>query len=73
MAKTIDIDMPKNCYECFMNKGEYTPNEIEKRYCYLTSKPLNKSNYKRRPQNCPLNDIQRQSTDKSVLKAIVIR
>lgn len=28
----IDMEISKNCRECQMNKGEYTPNEIEKRY-----------------------------------------
>lgn len=73
MAIVIDIDMPKNCYECFMNVGQYSPNEIEKRRCDLTGKPFNKSNYKRRPQSCPLTEIQQQSIDKSVLKAIVVQ
>lgn len=45
----IDMELPKNCYECPMNFGEYTPNEIEKRYCYLAHKHFTKGDYKKRP------------------------
>lgn len=48
--------MPKNCRECFMNQGEYSPDEIEKRYCGLTFNTFDAKDYKRRPSKCPLKD-----------------
>lgn len=55
----VDAPMPKNCYECPMNYGEYTPNEIEKRYCYLTHKDFTIGDYKKRPtKKCPLKKLK---------------
>ena len=50
----IDMKIPKNCSECPMNHGEYSPNEIEKRSCCLTHKQFTKTDYKKRPANCPI-------------------
>ena len=44
----------KNCYECPLNTGEYTPNEYEKRYCAVTGHGMRKKDYKRSPVDCPL-------------------
>ena len=55
----VDMEMPKNCYECPMNQGEYTPAEIEKRFCHITRKAFKTSNYKRRPKDCPMTKIQK--------------
>jgi len=49
----IGLEKPKNCRECQMNQGEYTVDEIEKRYCYLTGRQFNKKDYKQRPKECP--------------------
>lgn len=54
----IDMEMPLNCRECPMNKGEYTPNEIEKRYCCITGKCFGKADYKKRPANCPMKELK---------------
>ena len=54
----IDMEMPKNCRECPMNQGEYTPNEIEKRYCYLTGQSFSNGNYKKRPISCPMKELK---------------
>lgn len=49
----IGLKTPQNCRKCQMNLGEYTVDEIEKRYCYLTGRQFNKKDYKRRPKECP--------------------
>lgn len=54
----IDMEMPKNCRECPMNKGEYTPDEIEKRYCCLTYHHFSNGNYKKRPTSCPMKKLK---------------
>lgn len=50
----IPMDMPKTCYECYFNQGEYTPDEYEKRSCCLKHRPLYKKDYKNRPKDCPI-------------------
>ena len=54
----IDIEMPKNCRECRMNQGEYTSNEIEKRYCCLTHQQFSKGDYRKRPTSCPMKELK---------------
>ena len=53
----IDMELPKNCLECPMNHGEYTPNEIEKQYCRLTHRQFSKGDYKKRPTSCPMQNL----------------
>jgi len=64
----IDMEMPKNCYECPMNQGEYTPNEIEKRYCHLTGQSFSNSNYKKRPTSCPMKELKSYFKGESMSK-----
>ena len=50
----IEMEVPKNCYECPMNKGEYSPAEIEKRSCCLLHEGFKKKDYTKRKANCPI-------------------
>ena len=52
-----DIEMPKNCYECPLNMGAYSPAEYEKRYCHITGRSMRLSDYKRRPSDCTLVEL----------------
>lgn len=52
----LDIDQPKNCFKCPMNRGEYSPNEIEKRYCALTHRSFSQKDYQKRPKDCPIKE-----------------
>ncbi len=52
----IEMPIPPNCKECPMNLGEYSPNEIEKRFCCLTHEQFRKTDYKTRPANCPMKE-----------------
>jgi len=52
----IEMEIPKNCHECPMNKGEYSPDEIEKRYCCLTHKTFSTKDYKKRQIECPIKE-----------------
>lgn len=54
----IPIEMPKTCYECRFNAGEYSPEYYEKRYCDITGKSMAKRNYKVRPDVCPLKEVK---------------
>lgn len=54
----IDMELPKSCLECPMNHGEYTPNEIEKRYCCLNHYQFSKGDYKKRPTSCPMKELK---------------
>lgn len=47
--------VPKSCYDCPFNVGEYTPDEYEKRHCDLTGKSTIKTDYDKKPKACPLN------------------
>ena len=53
----IEMEIPKNCRECPMNQGEYSPDKIEKRYCCLTHKAFSKKDYKKRQIECPLKEV----------------
>lgn len=53
----VDIDMPKNCYECDFNGGEYGPDYPEKCSCKLTGRGMSKKDYKKRPKDCPLKNV----------------
>ena len=54
----IGMEMPKNCRKCPMNQGEYTQNEIEKRYCCLTHRQFSKGDYEKRPTSCPMKELK---------------
>ena len=51
------LDMPKSCYPCTFNRGEYTPEYYEKRYCDITGHAISKKDYKKRPKDCPLMEV----------------
>ena len=52
----IDIQMPKHCGECHFNEGEYGREYYEKCSCQITGHGMRKSDYKRRPKDCPLKE-----------------
>lgn len=53
----IEMESPKNCYECPFNKGEYSPDCIEKRYCCLTGRLFSENDYIKRSDECPIVDV----------------
>lgn len=52
----IEMEMPKSCYDCPFNFGEYYKEYYEKRWCKLTYKSMKRDNYKKRPKECPLKE-----------------
>lgn len=54
MIAVEGMDMPKSCYECDFNVGEYTRDYWEKRYCVRTGSGMTKTSNKRRNKDCPL-------------------
>jgi hypothetical protein len=52
-----DLDMPKSCFECDFNRGEYGRDCYEKCSCTLTSHQMNLKDYKCRPKECPLVEV----------------
>lgn len=55
MAILIEnMDMPKSCLDCPLNNGEYAVENYEKRYCAITYHEMRKSDYKKKPKDCPL-------------------
>ena len=56
MIVVDDMEMPKSCYECPLNHGEYSPECYEKRSCAITGHGMRKKNYKNRPNDCPLHE-----------------
>ena len=61
----IPIEMPKTCYECRFNVGEYSPEFYEKRHCDITGKGITKRSYKTRPSICPLKEVKDESKSDS--------
>lgn len=58
---SINIEMPKNCFECRFNAGEYTKEYYEKRYCLIDSHAIKLADYKKRPKDCPLIDNEKDA------------
>ena len=53
----MGIHIPKSCFECDFNRGEYSRDCYEKRYCILTFHGMNLRDYKYRPKDCPLVEV----------------
>ena len=71
-----DMLLPKSCYECPLNTGEYSPAEYEKRYCAITDRSMYLSDYKKRPSDCPLVELPEEHgdlIDRQLLKQNVLK
>lgn len=54
----IDMEMPKNCYECDFFDGEYGPEYPEKCYCGVTGLGRDRKDCVKRPKDCPLKEAE---------------
>ena len=52
----VDVEMPRSCYDCPLNQGEYGKDYYEKCSCYITRHRMAKKDYKKRPVDCPLHE-----------------
>ena len=57
MIAIDNMEMPKNCHDCWLNQGEYGPDYYEKCRCVITGHGMRKKDYKKRPNDCPLHEI----------------
>ena len=51
------MKMPENCHKCILNRGEYGPENYEKCICIITGHGMRKIDYKKRPKDCPLHEL----------------